>query len=125
MARPSRLILSFLPAFIILTVTGFWQARYRPLRQSSHVDSRPGTATRHSEVAQSYGKLPLSFEPNRGQTEQETQFTARGPRQALFLKFSEADLVLAKDRSAGRKKSTASRDLTSLAMLLPEMLRPE
>jgi len=125
MARPSRFMLSFIPVIVILTVIVLCHARDWPLRQSAaNVDPRPGTVTRHSELAQSYGKLPLSFEPNRGQTEEKAQFIARGPRQALFLKSSEADLVLEKDGSSEGRKPTASHDLTSLAMLLPEMLRP-
>ena len=36
-------------------------------------------------VAESYGKLPLSFEANRGQTDAQVKFIARGSGYSLFL----------------------------------------
>jgi hypothetical protein len=55
-------------------------------------------------VVQSYGKLPLSFEPNRGQTAQSVKFLARGSGYTLFLTNQEAVLSLAggKAKPAGR-----------------------
>lgn len=41
-----------------------------------------------------YGNLPLSFEPNRGQTDRKVAFLARGPRYSLFLSATEAFLSL-------------------------------
>jgi Beta-propeller repeat len=124
MTRLSRFIPSLLRLVIVLTMIAFSYVRYIPLRQSSHVDLRLANVTRRSEVAKSYGKLPLSFEPNHGQTEQQIQFIARGPRQAFFLTASEADLVL-ENGSTRRNKPELNHDLTSLAMLLPELLRRE
>jgi len=37
------------------------------------------------QVMESYGKLPLSFEANQGQTDQRVKFMARGPGYGLFL----------------------------------------
>jgi hypothetical protein len=42
------------------------------------------------QVLNSYGKLPLSFEPNRGQTDEQVQFMARGAGYTLFLTPTEA-----------------------------------
>jgi len=42
----------------------------------------------------SYGKLPISFEPNRGQTDSAIQFLARGMGYTLFLAPGEAVLSL-------------------------------
>ncbi len=44
--------------------------------------------------AASYGNLPLSFEANRGQTDRQVRFTARGRDYSLFLTSTEAVLSL-------------------------------
>ncbi len=54
------------------------------------------------KVEESYGKLPLSFEANRGQTDERVNFLARGPGYSLFLTSGEA--VLALDGSAVRMR---------------------
>ena len=50
-------------------------------------------ATRH-QVAQAYGKLPLSFEVNQGQTDSRVKFVSRGSGYNLFLTANEAVLSL-------------------------------
>src|SRR5208282_3732838 len=52
-------------------------------------------AARARQLA-SYGKLPLSFEPNRGQTDPQVKFFSRGRGYALFLTGNEAVLSLQK-----------------------------
>jgi len=47
-----------------------------------------------------FGKIPLNFEPNRGQVAPEVQFLSRGPGYALFLTPGEAVLELNKGKSA-------------------------
>ena len=37
------------------------------------------------KIAEEYGKLPLQFEPNLGQTDSQVKFMARGQGYALFL----------------------------------------
>jgi hypothetical protein len=39
-------------------------------------------------LAPSYGKLPLSFEANQGQTDPQVKFLSRGKGYSLFLTFS-------------------------------------
>ena len=53
------------------------------------------TATR-ARVNATYGRLPLYFEANEGQTDPQVKFLARGAGQALFLTSTEAVLVLTK-----------------------------
>ncbi|MEY2525642.1 MAG: hypothetical protein QOE73_413, partial [Verrucomicrobiota bacterium] len=48
-----------------------------------------------AETGEIYGKLPLSFELNRGQTDGTVDFLARGPGYSLFLTPQEAVFVLA------------------------------
>jgi hypothetical protein len=49
-----------------------------------------------------YGKVPLSFEPNRGQTDPHAQFLSRGPGYALFLSPQEAVLSLQTSKPANK-----------------------
>jgi hypothetical protein len=44
-------------------------------------------------VQEAYGKLPLSFEANRGQTDPQVKFLSRGPHHMLFLTSDEAVMV--------------------------------
>jgi hypothetical protein len=53
--------------------------------------SDPSAAPR---VALQYGKLPLSFEPNRGQAHNDAAFLARGDGYSLFLTPAETAVVL-------------------------------
>lgn len=72
----------------------------------------------HPRLIESYGKLPLSFEANNGQTDQRVQFLSRGPGYTLFLTPSESVLVFTKSdvkasgpldaRLSGKKKQTAT-----------------
>jgi hypothetical protein len=45
-------------------------------------------------ITASFGKLPLSFEPNLGQTAEQVQWLARGPQYTLFLAGHDAVLEL-------------------------------
>ncbi len=47
-------------------------------------------------AVESYGKLPLSFEANQGQTDPQVKFLSRGNGYSLFLTATEAVLVLKK-----------------------------
>lgn len=77
------------------------------------------------ELASSFGKLPLSFEANRGQTDPRVQFLARGQGYTLFLLPTEAVLSLASPstvetnrvRTALRMKLLATSSLAHMAGL--------
>src|SRR5881396_3874937 len=56
----------------------------------------PAAAATDLRVSESYGKLPLHFEANRGQTHKDVHFLSRGPGYGLYLTAGEAVLVLAK-----------------------------
>lgn len=47
-----------------------------------------------ARLSEAYGKLPLSFEANKGQTRPEVKFLSRGSGYSLFLTSSEAVLAL-------------------------------
>jgi hypothetical protein len=50
-----------------------------------------------------FGKLPLSFEPNRGQTDPTVQFLARGSQYTVLLQPTAATLVLSREDAAARR----------------------
>jgi hypothetical protein len=54
----------------------------------------PVAAATQARLSESYGKLPLHFEANRGQTHEDVRFLARGPGYGLYLTAGEAVLVL-------------------------------
>ena len=55
--------------------------------------AKPDTATK-ARIVEAYGKLPLSFEANQGQTDGRVKYLARGPGYTLFLTPTEVVLVL-------------------------------
>ncbi|TMH84546.1 MAG: hypothetical protein E6H44_14885 [Betaproteobacteria bacterium] len=63
----------------------------------------PFAAFAEARVSQSYGKLPLHFEANQGQTHQDVRFLARGSGYSLYLTPTEAALTLTKQVSPARK----------------------
>src|SRR5438132_8692186 len=66
----------------------------------------PATAAREARVSETYGKLPLHFEANQGQTHQDVRFLARGAGYSLFLTPTGAALTLTKQVSPARKPAT-------------------
>lgn len=65
-----------------------------------------------SRIAEAYGKLPLRFEANRGETDKRVKFIARGSRYTLLLTPNEAELVLSKASSQAKSRD-AVRDHAS------------
>jgi len=100
MSVPVPRCLSLALAFaILLLFAGFpWVA---------WADTPPPPAAQ-IKLAEHYGKLPLSFEENQGQTAGEVKFLSRGPGYSLFLTSTEAVLALRKPKSpssSGRGQS--------------------
>lgn len=75
-----------------------------------HAAATPKGGTSAAHVDRDFGKLPLSFEPNQGQTDARVQFLSRGQGYALFLTPGEAVLELQKSQG---KKTGAATMLTS------------
>src|SRR4030095_6218605 len=73
--------------------------------------SRPVLEVRKSIEYQRemYGKLPLHFEANRGQTDPQVKFLSRGPGYALFLTPTEAVLTLQGNSHSSLNPSTVIR----------------
>src|SRR5437899_1286615 len=70
---------------------------------ATHPSTESPQATK-PQVLAAYGKLPLSFEANQGQTEPQVKFLARGSGCSLFLTSTEAVLMLTKTDAHARHR---------------------
>ena len=61
-----------------------------------------GAAT-NARMSESYGKLPLQFEANHGQTHKDVRFLSRGPGYSVYLTAGEAVLVLSKPAADAKR----------------------
>ena len=87
-------------------------ARGTPVSIPYHDRAHSPTLSNTSQESQkrlvkNYGKLPLSFEANRGQTDPQVKFLSRGPGYTVFLTSTEA--VLALHGSEGRPTHASPR----------------
>jgi hypothetical protein len=99
------------PAYfiVLLSVIGFtslaverghWGRFSRPAGHASLAGSKaPAAPADRSHWSEVYGRLPLSFEANNGQTDSRVKFTSRGRDYALFLTRNEAVLELPAGKS--------------------------
>src|SRR5215475_2897733 len=74
-----------------------WTRTSRPSRgtePAAPARTRPIVPTDESRVATSFGDLPLSFEPNQGQTDAQVKFLSRNPGYNVFLTSNEAVFTL-------------------------------
>jgi Beta-propeller repeat len=75
--------------------------------------AQAGTAepaeTGRARISETYGKLPLSFEANQGQTNPQVKFLSRGDGYSLFLTNNEAELALTKPAKASPFEAAAQR----------------
>jgi hypothetical protein len=80
----------------------------------------PGSPASTSQIQASLAHLPISFEPNQGQTGSAAKFVAHGHGYALYLAPSEAILTLP-EGSQNHLRQTAVEMMLSGANLRPEM----
>nr|MDQ3817107.1 hypothetical protein [Acidobacteriota bacterium] len=59
---------------VIVKTRSFWSTTYGTSTAPSLKDAR----SRRPEMKEAYGKLPMSFEVNRGQTDARVKYLARG-----------------------------------------------
>jgi hypothetical protein len=109
-AQPLNFLARAIAAFAMLcSTTGATLAA--PL---GHASATPKSNTPSAHVDPDFGKVPLSFEPNQGQTDAKVQFLSRGQGYALFLTPGEAVLELQK---SGGKKVDAAQALPTPSVL--------
>jgi hypothetical protein len=73
----------------------------------------PAAAATDARLSESYGKLPLHFEANQGQTHPDVRFLSRGPGYSLYLTAGEAVLVLAQPEPAAKREGPGKPDQLS------------
>src|SRR5437667_55333 len=85
------------------------------------------TAQSRTHLAASYGKLPLSFEANQGQTHREVKFLSRASGYSLFLTANQAVVAL-RSRQSGthsgvsRQATPTSDEFSSSLIATPNSL---
>jgi hypothetical protein len=110
-AQPLNFLARALAAFAVFgAVSGATLAA--PLGHAAA--AAPKSNTPAAYVDRDFGKVPLSFEPNQGQTDAKVQFLSRGQGYALFLTPGEAVLELQK---SGAKKADAAKTVPAPSVL--------
>jgi hypothetical protein len=71
--------------------------------------SLPVAAAPDAHLIETYGKLPLHFEPNQGQAQKDVKFLSRGAGYSLYLTADEAVLVLAKPNPDAKSDARTTR----------------
>src|ERR1700677_1310426 len=74
----------------------------------------PAQYAKNQQDPSNYGKLPLSFEANRGQTDSSVQFLAHGQGYTLFLRKGEAVLALQGADNSGKALPAGQGPQTSV-----------
>jgi hypothetical protein len=64
-------------------------------------------------LVENYGRLPLSFEANHGQTDSQVKFLSRGRGYTLFLTGNEAVLSLRKPSAASNQPAATREGMAS------------
>lgn len=59
--------------------------------------------TNKTRISENYGKIPLQFEANQGQTDEQVKFLSRGKGYSVYLTSKEAVLVLTKNKKGHDK----------------------
>ncbi|MGA8554995.1 MAG: SBBP repeat-containing protein, partial [Candidatus Acidiferrales bacterium] len=68
--------------------------QHRASKSGKNAELAKATSASAAHASMQYGKLPLSFEPNLGQSNREAKFLAHGDGYSLFLTSNEAVLAL-------------------------------
>jgi hypothetical protein len=105
--------------FLLCIKTGVSEV---PGDRSNSPSPANGAPSHQLETAEKYGRLPLAFELNQGQTDPSVQFISREPGYSLFLRPSGAVLVLGHE-SRGLK-STSKKNAVVRVELIGADARP-
>jgi hypothetical protein len=89
--------------FSIRTLDHAHSAQTVSVNQAVSTPATPLSAAQKKDWSRGYGKLPLAFEVNQGQTNPDVQFLAHGAGYQLFLTSQEAVLTLRQPVAANTK----------------------
>jgi hypothetical protein len=92
---------------VVRTAVAVEDARSEDRNPISHPAQSPDT--RMSQIAASFGRIPLSFEANAGQMDKSVKFLSRGDSYSLFLTDSAAVLSLARHENPADSYSRPER----------------
>src|SRR5205823_10303415 len=91
-----------------------WKPTTRTIAGPKFTKPAGSAEAAQARLVESYGKVPLSFEANRGQTDPRVKFLSRGSGYTLFLTGDEAVLSLRSQEPAFRsQKGKRPRSLVS------------
>ncbi len=82
------------------------------------VRSSPEPAKRGLNGSAQYGSLPMAFEPNKGQTDPSVAFVARGSGYAVFLRPTDASIVLIRHQTRTKNGEPATFSTDAFRMSL-------
>src|SRR5215210_9014343 len=85
-------------SFTLLVAAVFLASRSANPR-ASRAPRLPATSQNSAQARDAYGRLPLSFEPNRGQADKAINFLARGAGYEIALSPNQASFALARAHS--------------------------
>jgi sugar lactone lactonase YvrE len=95
-----------------------------PIAHAQNTSAAPAATHSTAALAAQYGKLPLSFEANQGQTDPRVRFLSRGNGYSLFLTDREAVLALRKpDKNAPAANTSAGRSRSDAQSFRTDVVR--
>jgi hypothetical protein len=104
----------FVCVFLCLTTTSLFSQSNPPNRTASVVPPIAAVDPKaQATILNSYGKLPLSFEANYGQTDPQVKFLSRTGSYSLFLTGDEAVFVLSSKTKVKTKTTTGDHPVPS------------
>ena len=114
--RRTLLLTLVLPSAIgLLIAPAMLSRRHAPPPSTGSMEATsPAPPTR---VHEAYGRIPLSFETNQGQTDASVNFLARGAGYTLFLRPAEAVFVLTRQQGDGPAKRRTQEQTDNSARL--------
>jgi hypothetical protein len=80
--------------------------------EAAELSMSPEMVVDKKALAETYGKLPMSFEPNLGQTDDAVRYLARGQGYSLFLSQRHATLSLQRSGKSGKIESASAVRMT-------------
>jgi hypothetical protein len=99
--------------FATLSITAARHQLVRARTPAPFYSQPEGSALTRGDVLTAYGKLPLNFEANQGQTDPRVRFVAQGSGYAVFLTGDDATLLLHAPCAENKISSSARSALAS------------
>jgi len=116
----SAIVLAIGVGVIMGSSPGFSHANVgdRGATNPSVAEAPPVLSSSNKLINLRYGRLPLSFEANQGQTDSQVKFLSRGRGYSLFLTPKEAVLVLRKGSGVSSQQSAKGDKLSAVSSQL-------